>query len=62
MSTRGVISKTYEDECAYCGKWEELCPYGANGESICFECAMKPENKAMTQRKFQEVEFGMRYH
>lgn len=35
-------------KCEYCGKIEELRPYGINGANICFECAMNPENKANT--------------
>lgn len=31
----------------------ELRPYGPNGTLICFECGMKPENKAETQRQFR---------
>lgn len=38
-----VISKEKSQQCDYCGKIAELRPYGKNGASICFECAMKDE-------------------
>lgn len=39
--------------CEFCGKLEELRPYGPNKENICFDCAMKdPET---TKKKFQEL-------
>lgn len=35
------------ENCATCGKPEELRPYGANGAWVCFHCAMAtPESKA----------------
>lgn len=30
----------------------DLRPYGPGGSLICFDCAMKPENKAETERQF----------
>ena len=38
--------------CEYCGKVDELRPYGKNGAFICFECGMKPENKETTIKKY----------
>ena len=38
-------------KCAYCNKEDELRPYGKNGASICFECAMQDEDE--TKRQFQ---------
>jgi len=35
--------------CDLCGKVEELRPYGPNGESVCFDCAMKDEEAAKRQ-------------
>jgi hypothetical protein len=43
----------FDGTCAFCGKTDELRPYGPNNESICFDCAMKDE--ATTSRKFQEI-------
>lgn len=41
-----------EGPCAFCGKDEELRPFGPNDELICFDCAMKDEKT--TNRKFNE--------
>jgi hypothetical protein len=38
--------------CAFCGRLDELRPYGPNNERICFDCAMKDEETAA--RKFRE--------
>lgn len=35
---------------------EELRPYRANGENICFKCAMKDEE--MTGKRFLQTAFG----
>jgi hypothetical protein len=40
-------------KCEYCGKEAELRPYGKGGAKICFECGMKPEDKAETDRQFE---------
>jgi hypothetical protein len=45
-------------KCEYCGNVEELRPYGKNGAKICFECGMKPENRATTDEKFIQVLSG----
>ena len=42
----------FDGICAFCGKADELRPYGPNNENICFDCAMKDE--ATTGRKFKE--------
>jgi hypothetical protein len=39
-------------KCEFCGKIDELRPYGPNDENICFDCAMKDEETAA--RKFRE--------
>lgn len=31
----------------------ELRPYGPNGALICFDCAMKPENREEVERRFE---------
>ena len=41
-----------DGKCEFCGRVEELRPYGPNNESICFDCAMK--DKETTNRKFAE--------
>jgi hypothetical protein len=43
----------FDGKCEFCGKQEELRPYGPNNESICFDCAMKDEET--TKRKFEEM-------
>lgn len=40
-------------KCEMCGKVEELRPYGPNGESVCFVCAMKDEEAA--ERQFKKL-------
>jgi|HubBroStandDraft_2_1064218.scaffolds.fasta_scaffold08372_9 hypothetical protein len=44
-----------EDKCEYCGKVDDLRPYGKNGARICFSCAMKPENKTTTEATFRGI-------
>lgn len=39
--------------CEYCGKTDELRPYGKNGERICYDCGMK--NIEETNRQFNKV-------
>jgi len=39
--------------CELCGKNDDLRPYGAGGEWICFKCGMK--NKEKTIDKFYEI-------
>ena len=47
-----VIEDENPQQCEHCGRIAELRPYGRNGAAICFDCAMKPENKAETERHF----------
>ena len=50
-----------EGKCELCRRdGEELRPYGAKGEWICFECGTKDEKT--TARRFREVVFGEREH
>lgn len=42
-------------ECAYCHQVKDLRPYGKDGARICFDCAMKPENKETTELMLQNV-------
>ena len=56
MSRRKVIEEEPKSVCEFCGKYDELRPYGASGERICFECGMK--NKAMTERRCRQHLFG----
>jgi hypothetical protein len=42
--------------CAYCKvnfDSYELRPYGHKGAMICFDCAMKPDNKKETEKNFE---------
>lgn len=43
MSSRGIICSTKPAMCDFCHQFDELRPYGPNGENICFTCAMKDE-------------------
>jgi hypothetical protein len=42
----------FNGTCAFCGKQDELRPYGPNNEEICFDCGMK--DKATTAQKYRE--------
>jgi recombinational DNA repair protein (RecF pathway) len=42
------------EKCAYCGKSDELRPYGKDGARICYDCGMKPENKADTNAAIEK--------
>lgn len=44
-----VIEATRPRPCSMCREVKELRPYGPGGSSICFDCAMKPENKDETK-------------
>lgn len=48
-----IIAAEPAQQCDLCGKIAELRPYGANGECVCFQCAMKDEEA--TRRKFWEL-------
>jgi hypothetical protein len=48
-----TIIKAGTKACELCGKIAELRPYGANGEWICFKCAMKDE--ATTSARFGAI-------
>jgi pentose-5-phosphate-3-epimerase len=50
------------EPCEYCGKVEELRPYGMNGAKICFDCGMKPENIEDTEKAFDDVLSGKSEH
>ena len=40
-------------KCHYCGKTDDLRPYGPRGAMVCFCCAMStPERKGETERNF----------
>lgn len=46
----GVENK---QQCDFCGKIDELRPYGPKGECICFDCGMK--NRATTEAAFARL-------
>jgi hypothetical protein len=46
MSGQGFIAKEQPQQCDLCGTIAELRPYGPNGETVCFACAMKDEPAA----------------
>ena len=43
MSRLNVIEVESHAKCEFCGKVDELRPYGPRGERICFDCAIKDE-------------------
>ena len=47
-----LIEEEPDSRCEYCGAVDETRPYGKNGARICFDCAMKPENKETTEHNF----------
>lgn len=51
-----VIFEEEDSICDLCGKLEECRPYGSNGESICYDCAMK--DKETTNKMMSRVLFG----
>lgn len=51
-----VICPEPDAKCEFCGKEDELRPYGPNRERICFDCAMKDE--ATTKRIFSRDVLG----
>ena len=44
-----VVAKETPQQCDDCGNIEELRPYGPNGSSVCYECAMKDPEGTMAQ-------------
>lgn len=58
MSRLGVICEEDDSLCELCGRVAECRPYGPNGESVCFDCAMKDE--AAAQRGFNRLVMGER--
>ena len=46
MSGLGFIAQEPDDDCEMCGAVDELRPYGPNYERICFDCAMKNEERS----------------
>jgi hypothetical protein len=50
-----ILENEPPDKCAYCGKYAELRPYGRDHARICFDCATKPENNALTERIFGDL-------
>jgi len=56
------VTQNMAESCAYCAKTHEpngslieLRPYGKDGAWICFDCGMKPDNKATTEQMFKSV-------
>jgi hypothetical protein len=50
-----IIEPEKDDVCEYCGEVKELRPYGKDGANICFDCAMKPENREETDKNFKTL-------
>ncbi len=44
-----LIEPEPDARCEFCGKVDELRPYGPKGERLCFDCAMKDEKAAKRQ-------------
>jgi len=50
-----IIGEVNTGKCKYCGKRKDLRPYGKNKALICFDCAMKPENKETTEQELGKL-------
>lgn len=50
-----IIESENPQQCDYCGAIRELRPYGKDGATICHPCAVKPENKAETEKRFRAL-------
>jgi hypothetical protein len=50
MEKRIAIIDVTPAPCAFCGKAEELRPYGPAGELVCFECGMKDGEEKLLER------------
>ena len=55
------LERTPDAQCELCHKVDELRPYGANGESICFDCGMKDEatTQAQIRKRFERLWLGV---
>lgn len=62
MSGRGFIAPEPDRKCELCGKDAECRPYGPDGKQVCFDCGMKPENKANRERRMAGYIFGEDIH
>jgi len=51
-----IIAPEKDQQCDFCGKIDELRPYGPNGECICYECGMN--DKETTNKVMGKVLFG----
>lgn len=51
-----ILEPTEDAKCEFCGKIDELRPYGPNDENICYECGMK--DKETVKRKIEEHLFS----
>ena len=50
-----IIEEEEPDFCEYCGRLEDLRPYGRDGARICFNCGMK--NKEETNKNMEKILF-----
>ena len=51
-----IIEAEPDGRCEFCGKIDELRPYGPKGERICHDCGMK--DPKTTERKMNEYLYG----
>ncbi len=52
-----ICDATAPATCAFCRKVKELRPYGPQGQSICFDCAMHDEKTTGKQflKRFEQA-------
>ena len=53
VQVQGIIAAEKPQQCDDCGKIAELRPYGPDGSTVCFTCAMK--DKREMERQFCKV-------
>lgn len=51
-----IIEVEKPDKCEYCGRTEELRPYGPGGARICYDCGTAtPEMKKIVAENFDKI-------
>jgi len=50
-----ILGETKMGKCNYCGKTEDLRPYGKDQAMICYNCGMKPENRKTTDEEINKL-------
>ncbi len=59
MSGPGFIAEQPPEVCEMCGSVAECRPYGPNGETICFECAMTKVDESIVKKQMRKYILGI---